>query len=54
MSSVSSLDVYLGAGIDKLALKTIPPNVYSQITLNNGKERINKCHLKKDICDYVP
>ena len=50
---VSSLDGYPGTGIDKLALKTIPPNVYGHTTLNNGKEKMNKCHLKKDIHDYV-
>ena len=56
MSIVSSLDGYSGAGIDKLVLKIIPQNVHgqiTQITLNNGKERVNKCHLKKDIHDYV-
>ena len=42
-----------GAGTDKLASKTNPANVYGQKALNKGKERINKCHLKKDIHDYV-
>ena len=53
MSIVSSLDGYGGAGTDKLALKTTPANVYGQITLNNGNEQINKCHLKNDMHDCV-
>ena len=29
-------------------LKTIPSNVHGSITLNNGIERMNKCHFKMD------
>ena len=45
-----------GTGLIKLALKTTPANVYEliwSITLNSENERINKCHLKKDIHDYL-
>ena len=44
MSIVSSLDGYPGDGTDKLALKPLQQmymSLYGQITLNNGKERIN-------------
>ena len=47
MSIVSSLDGYPGAETDKRAMKAIPTNVYGQITLNNGKEGINKMSLEE-------
>ena len=37
-----------------VALKTTPPNVYGQITLNNGKERVEKVTSReRDIHDYI-
>ena len=47
VSIFSSLDGYPGAGTDKLALKTIPPIVYGQITLNNGKRRDKSMSLEE-------
>ena len=52
-----NLSLYYGGVViiycNRVALKTTPPNVYGQITLNNSKERTEKSLRERNIHYYV-